>query len=225
MAPGPWIASGMEIDPNAISVAERYKLLIGGVTPRFIALVSTASTDGRPNVAPFSFATAVGSNPMMLMFCPANRPDGGEKDSLRNAKPESEGGTGQFVVNTVPFAIARQIAAAAEDLPHGESEFELAGLTEEPSERVRPPRVAESPISFECETTQVVRTNQGEPGGGNIVLGRVVWVRARDGLVNERMHVDPADHDTIARMGGLSYCRTTDRFDLPVGRAALDAEL
>lgn len=215
----------MDIDPEHLGLAERYKLLIGGITPRFIALVSTVSPDGRPNVAPFSFATAIGSNPMMLMFCPANKPDGSEKDSLRNARPTGEGGTGQFVVNTVPFAIARQIAAAAEDLPFGESEFALAGLTEEPSERVAAPRVAESPLAYECETTQIVRTNPDEAGGGNIVLGRVVWVRARDGLLNDRMHVDAVRHDTIARMGGLSYSRTSERFELPVGRAALGAEL
>jgi flavin reductase (DIM6/NTAB) family NADH-FMN oxidoreductase RutF len=76
----------MEIDPAGLDIASRYKLLIGGITPRPIAFVSTVSSDGAMNLAPFSFANAVGSNPMMLMFCPANRTDGGEKDSLRNAK-------------------------------------------------------------------------------------------------------------------------------------------
>ncbi len=81
-----------------------------------------------------------------------------------------------------------------------------------------PPRVAQSPVSFECRTMQVIRTNPGVASGGNIVLGRVVHIHAADGLVNERHHVDSAKLDAIGRMGGLSYCRTRDRFDLPMGR-------
>jgi len=212
----------MELDPDTLGVAECYKLLIGCVTPRPIALVSTVSPGGVHNVAPFSFANAVGSNPMLLLFCPANTPEGGEKDSLRNAKPEDEGGVGQFVFNVTPHALARQIAGAAEPLGPGESEFDLTGLTPAPCARVRAPRVAESPVSFECETTQIIRTNPGEPGGGNIVLGRVVWVHARDDVLNERLHADPAVLDTIGRMGGKAYCRTRDRFEMPMGRAALD---
>lgn len=214
----------MELDPASLDVASRYKLLIGCVTPRPIAMVSTVSPAGEENLAPFSFFNAVGSNPMLLLFCPANKPDGTEKDSLRNAKPVDEGGTGEFVVNAATDALARQVAGAGEPLPHGESEFELVGLRTAPSRMVRAPRLAESPVSFECETVQVIRTNPGEPGGGNIVIGRVVWVALRDGLVNERMHVDQAALDTIGRMGGLTYCRTRDRFDLPIGRAALDAD-
>lgn len=212
----------MELDPGSIGAIDRYKVLIGGVTPRPIALVSTCSPDGRLNVAPFSFANAVGSDPMLVMFCPANTTTGQPKDSLRNASPPEEGGVGQFVFNTVPFSIARQIAGAAEPLEYGQSEFELTGLTPSPSRVVRPPRVAESPLSFECETVRVIRTNPGVPAGGNIVIGRVVWIHAHDGLINDRMHVDPALADTIGRMGGLTYCRTTERFDLPVGRAALE---
>lgn len=214
----------MELDPASLDVASRYKLLIGCVTPRPIAMVSTVSPEGANNLAPFSFFNAVGSNPMLLLFCPANKPDGTEKDSLRNAKPVDEGGTGEFVVNVATDSIARQVAGAGEPLPHGESEFELVGLHASPSHMVRPPRLAESPVAFECETVQVIRTNPGEAGGGNIVIGRVVWVALRDGLANERMHVDQAALDTIGRMGGLTYCRTRDRFDLPIGRAALDGD-
>ena len=92
----------MELKPDDMAWADRYKLLIGSVLPRPIAFVSTISPDGRPNIAPFSFFTAVGSNPMTMLFCPANHPDGSEKDTLRNAKPVSEGGTGEFVVSVVP---------------------------------------------------------------------------------------------------------------------------
>ena len=177
------------------------------------------------NLAPFSFFNGAGSNPMTLLFCPANKPDGSEKDTLRNCKPVEEGGTGQFVVNAAVDMYRKQIAAASEPLPYGSSEFELTELNPAPSAVVRPPRVAESPVAFECETVQVIRTNVGGPAGGNIVIGRVVHVFIRDDLINERFHIDPAKLDAIGRMGGTTYCRTRDRFNLPFGREALEAEI
>jgi flavin reductase (DIM6/NTAB) family NADH-FMN oxidoreductase RutF len=215
----------MDFDPSVLSQADRYKLMIGGIVPRPIAWVSTVSPAGRVNLAPFSFFCGVGSDPMTMLFCPANKPDGSDKDSLRNASPAGEGGTGEFVVNIVGDALAKAMAYTATPLPHGESEFDMAevkglGVTPAPARRVRPPRVAESPISYECVTLQVIRTNPGVPAGGNIVLGQVVHIHAADGLVNERFHVDAARLDAVGRMGGLSYCRTRDRFDLPMGRPA-----
>ena len=103
--------------------------------------------------------------------------------------------------------------AAAETLDFGDSEFDLVGLTPVPSRVVKPPRVAESPWAFECETLQVIRTNPGVPGGGNLVIGRVVHVWARDGVVNERLHVDAEAIGAIGRMGGVDYCTTRDRFE------------
>ncbi len=214
----------MELKPEELDIACRYKLLIGSVVPRPIALVSTVSPGGLDNLAPFSFFTAVGSNPMTMLFCPANTPDGREKDSLRNAKPAGEGGTGQFVISVVTESIVRRVAGAAEPLAYGESEFDFVGLERAASKVVRPPRVAESPIAFECETTEIIRTNPGEPGGGNIVLGRVVCVHVRDELLNERMHIDADRLNAVGRMGGRAYCRTGDRFDLPMGRAAIEAD-
>ncbi|MCI0630697.1 MAG: flavin reductase family protein [Phycisphaerales bacterium] len=216
----------MELSPDKLAAAERYKLLIGCIVPRPIAFVSTISPDGRSaNLAPFSFFNGVGSNPMTLLFCPANKADGSEKDTLRNCKPLSEGGTGEFVVNVSIDRYARQVAAASEPLEYGESEFELTGLTTAPSRVVKPPRVAESPVAFECETVQVVRTNPGAPAGGNIVIGRVVHVFVRDDLINERYHIDAAKLDAVGRMGGIGYCRTRDRFEMPFGRAAIEAEI
>lgn len=214
----------MELDPAALAPIDRYKLLIGGIVPRPIALVSTISTDNALNVAPFSFFAGVGSDPMTLLFCPANKPDGGEKDTLRNCKPDSEGGRGEFVVNIVSHALARRMAACAEPLAYGDSEFDFAGFGASPSRRVAPPRVSDCLMSFECRTLQVIRTNPGVPAGGNIVLGQVVHIHAADGLVNERYHVDPAILDAIGRMGGIGYCRTHDRFEMPMGRAALSHE-
>ncbi|MEX2219667.1 MAG: flavin reductase family protein [Phycisphaerales bacterium] len=212
----------MDIDPESLSQPDRYKLLIGCIVPRPIALVSTVSPEGRPNLAPFSFFNGAGSDPMTLLFCPANRESGEEKDTLRNAKPAAEGGVGEFVVNAATEEYARRVAAAAEPLPYGESEFELSGLTAAPSTVVRPPRVAESPYSFECRTVQVVRLNPGVRAGGNIVIGRVVRVHLAEGLVNERWHVDPERLRAVGRMGGLGYCTTRARMEIPMGRAALE---
>lgn len=211
----------MELDPASIPYEERYKLLIGCIVPRPIALVSTASPSGLPNLAPFSFFAGVGSNPMTLLFCPANKADGSEKDSLRNAKPTAEAGTGEFVVNVAIERYARQMAAAAEPLPFGESEFELSGLTMAPSRVVRAPRVLESPVSFECRTLQVIRTNPGQPAGGNIVIGQVVHVHVSDDIINQRFHVDQG-YGAIGRMGGKWYCTTRDRFEMPMGTGALE---
>ena len=213
----------MEINPNEVTQAERYKLLIGCVVPRPIAFVSTIAPDGlSTNLAPFSFFNGVGSNPMTLLFCPANKADGSEKDTLRNCKPITEGGAGQFVVNIASESYIRKVAAASEPLAYGQSEFELTEMGMSPSRVVKPSRVAESPAAFECETIQVVRTNPGAPAGGNIVIGRVVHIYVRDDLVNERMHIDPAKLAAVGRMGGLGYTRTRDRFELPFGREAIE---
>lgn len=208
----------MELSPASMSQADRYRIMIGSIVPRPIALVSTRSASGADNLAPFSFFSGVGSDPMMVLFCPANKPDGTDKDSLLNARPVVEGGTGEFVINVVPERLAAQAALAAEPLSHGDSEFDLTGLTPAPSTMVKPPRVAESPVSLECVTRQVIRTNPGRAGGGNIVLGEVVRVHVDDAIINERLHIDPALLDAVGRMGGLSYCRTHDRFDLKMGR-------
>lgn len=212
----------MELSPTDLRASDRYKLLIGLIVPRPIALVSTISPAGELNLAPFSFFTGVGSEPMMLAFCPATGVDGHDKDTLRNVRPVGDGGTGQFVVNVVTETIARQMAACAEELPYGDSEFELSGLTPIASSAVKPPRVAECPAAFECVTRQVVQTNPGVPASGNLVLGEVVRVHASDGILNERHHTDAAKLAAIGRMGGPAYCTTRDRFELERGRGALE---
>jgi flavin reductase (DIM6/NTAB) family NADH-FMN oxidoreductase RutF len=214
----------MELEPESLEVRDRYKLLIGSIVPRPIAFVSTVSPEGAHNLAPYSFFTAVGSNPMTLLFCPATKADGADKDTLRNCLPPEEGGVGQFVVNVATEAYAREVAAAGEMLPHGESEFDLTGLTPVASSKVRPPRLAESPVSFECETVQVIRTAPGEPASGNVVMGRVLRVHIDDGLIDERFHIDADRLRAIGRMGGLGYCRTRQRFEMPRGREALKGE-
>ncbi|MBC7772225.1 MAG: flavin reductase family protein [Pyrinomonadaceae bacterium] len=213
-----------QFDPALLSQPDRYKFLIGAIVPRPIAFVSTRSPEGKLNLAPFSFFAGVGSEPMSLLFCPANKADGSEKDSLRNAKPVIDGGTGEFVVNVASELYEREVAACAEPLAYGESEFALSSLTPSACVMVAPPRVAESPISFECRTLQVIRLAPGLPAGGNIVIGQVVYIHAREDVVNERLHVNPDKLAAIARMGGSMYVRTSDakqRFEMPQGKAAI----
>lgn len=213
----------VELDPAQLPAGERYKLLIGAIVPRPIAVVGTASRDGSSiNLAPFSFFAGAGSEPMSLLFCPANDERGAEKDSLRNAKPQEEGGAGDFTVSVASVPIIRRVVAAAESLPYGESEFRLAGLTPAQGRLVRAPFVRESPVSFECRTRQVVRLGPGVPNAGNIVIGEVVLLHVRDDLIDERHRIDPAKLDAIGRMGGFGYCSTRDRFELPWGAAALE---
>ncbi len=211
----------MHLRSEQIPQRLRYNLLIGAIVPRPIAVVGTVSPKGLVNLAPFSFFNAFSSEPMMIGFAPANNAQGEEKDTLRNCKPPWEGGTGVFTVSIATEDTIRRVVAAAEELPYGESEFELAGLTPTPSIDIGAPYVAESPIAFECETFNVVRFGLGQPGAGNLVIGRVVRVHLDDALKNDRMHIDPDLLRAVGRMGGSGYTRTRDRFELPMGRAAL----
>ncbi len=208
--------------PGELETRQRYKLLIQGIAPRPIALVSTISPDGSLNLAPFSFFNGVGSDPMSLLFCPANDARGAEKDTLRNCKPKSEGGSGEFVVNVAVDSIIHRVVGCAEPLPYGESEFEFSGLKQKASTVVTPPRVAASPLAFECETLQVIHMNPGAPAGGNVVLGKVVCIHLEDGLADENLYLDKERLDFIGRMGHYDYCRTRERFSLKPGRPALE---
>ncbi|MBK7404987.1 MAG: flavin reductase family protein [Phycisphaerales bacterium] len=215
----------MELHPAELEIPQRYKLLIGSIIPRPIALVSTVDGAGRANVAPFSFFAGVGSNPMSLLLCPAHKPDGSEKDTLRNCAPRSEGGTGEFVVHIAHERQIRRVAASAEALPFGESEFALAGFQAVAWPEVGPPRVEGCPVAFACRTTGIVRTNPGAPAGGNVVLGEVFRVFVAEGVVDEALRVDPRAIAPVSRLGGLGYARLGEAFELPVGEAALSARV
>ncbi len=186
--------------------------MIGAIVPRPIAVVGTVSASGAHNLAPFSFFNGVGSEPMLISFCPANRVEGTPKDTLRNALPVNEGGTGCFCVSVASESILRQVVASGDDLEYGVSEFAAVGLTPIVGTKVLAPRVAESPISFECVTHAVHRFAPGIPAGANMVIGRVVAVHLAAGIADQRMHIDAALLDAVGRMGGHDYCTTRDRF-------------
>ncbi|MFG0275882.1 MAG: flavin reductase family protein [Phycisphaerales bacterium] len=210
----------MELDPASLDLGLKYKLLVGAVVPRPIAFVSTVSPDGVPNLAPFSFFAGVSANPWRLLFCPANNSDGSEKDTLRNCAPAPVG-TGECCISIVSEAIARRMAITAAGVPFGDSEFDLSALTPAPSKVVRPARVTESPITFECRVHEIMRLAPGAPAGGNVVLAEPVWVHAHDGLIDERMRIDPDALRAVGRMAGLGYCTTRQQFDLSWGHDAV----
>jgi len=148
----------MNVDLNALSEKERYKLLMSSVVPRPIAWVSSVDAEGRPNLAPFSFFNAVCSKPPTLLFCPGVRGlDGGTKDTYQNILTTKE-----FVINIVTEELAEAMNISATELPPEVDEFELAGLTAAPSVWVKPPRVAQSPVNYECVLKHVVQIGDGD---------------------------------------------------------------
>jgi len=156
---------------------DNYKFLIGSILPRPIAVVSTINEDGSNNVAPFSFFTGVSASPMIVAFCPLIRSSTGEKkDTLKNIER-----TGEFVINFATVENSDKVNLASTELPYGEDEFEFAGLTPIDSEVVKPKRVLESPIHFECKLRDIISYGD-EPGCGALVTGEVVKVHVKDEL-------------------------------------------
>jgi len=198
----------MNFDPGQIAPSSLYQHLIRIIAPRPIAWVATVSLSGVSNLAPFSFFTGVGAKPPSIVFCPSNRRDGTPKDSLKNILD-----TGEFVINVVPFRLAEAMNLSSAELPPDESEFELTGIETLPSSMVKPPRVQASPVSLECTLLHHLALAPG-PGGANIVVGKVVHLHLDDSVLDDAGWADPGLLDLIGRLGGASYCRTTDRFDL-----------
>jgi flavin reductase (DIM6/NTAB) family NADH-FMN oxidoreductase RutF len=195
-----------EIDASKISWQDQYKLMVGSVTPRPIALVTTLGRHG-PNAAPFSFFNAVGSDPAMLMFSVGDR-SGADKDTARNIRE-----TPEFVVHIVSDEIKDRMNICAVDYPPEVNEIEKAGFTMVPSRKVRPPRIAEAPVAMECRLLQIVDLGR-KPY--HVVFGEVVYFHYHEGIVNERFHVDVGRINPIGRLAGKGgYTRITDRFEMP----------
>lgn len=198
----------MLIDFSALEPRHAYNWIISAITPRPIAWVSTMSPEGKGNLAPYSFFQGVTSNPPTLMFVPVNTREGSKKDTLRNIEATSE-----FVVNLPSFGLAEKMNATAALLPYGESEFEAFGIATAPSTRVRPARVAEAPVAFECTLHSVVRIGEG-PLAANVVFGLIQVAHVRDDILGSEGRIDPAKFDAIGRMGGENYVRTREVFEI-----------
>ncbi len=201
----------MELNPQNLSTQQMYKLMTGTIVPRPIGWISTVDVDGVPNLAPYSYFNAVCADPPHLLFCPGVRASDelpAQKDTLRNVRA-----TGQFVVNIVTEALAEAMNATAAQLPPGTSEFEHAGLSTAPSQVVRPPRVAESPVHFECEVVHIYEVGDA-PGAGSVVIGHVLHAHVADDLVDEAYRVDIARLQPVGRLAGSSYSRVNEIFEL-----------
>jgi flavin reductase (DIM6/NTAB) family NADH-FMN oxidoreductase RutF len=196
------------IDVAATNFLDVYHLLVGVVTPRPIAWVTTIDSQSRVNLAPFSFFNAFGANPPVVVFSPTLRRDGSKKDTLRNLEA-----TGEFVLNAAVDALAEKINLSSKELPYGQSEVELTGVTLIPSMKVKPPRLAETPVTVECKVLQIVSTGKG-PIAGNLVIGEILVMHIADSVLDDKKRVDPRKLRTIARLGGDYYCRTTDLFEM-----------
>jgi flavin reductase (DIM6/NTAB) family NADH-FMN oxidoreductase RutF len=197
----------MNLDPQKMSPSAVYHTMVSAIVPRPIAWVSTVSKDGIANLAPFSFFSGATASPPSVMFSPVNRPDGSSKDTVANIKAN-----GQFVINVVPFELAKQMNLTSAEFPIEVSEFEAAGLTPIASEKVSPPGVKESPIQIECELIQIVEVGQG-PLAANLVIGKILFLTVAD-YVTTNGRIDASKLDAIGRLGGKSYCRTVDQFEL-----------
>lgn len=199
----------MIIDPENTAPRNLYKLMVGCVVPRPIAFVSSISPEGVLNLAPFSFFTVASANPPVICFAPMVRGgDGTRKDTLCNVEA-----TGEFVVNVVSEDFAAQMNVCSTEFPPEVDEFQASGLTPVPSDLVKPPRVAESRIHMECKLLQVLHVSP-KPLGGSLVIGRVVRFHVDDSVFDD-FQIDPGRLKPIGRMGGPTYTRTTDRFEMP----------
>jgi flavin reductase (DIM6/NTAB) family NADH-FMN oxidoreductase RutF len=196
------------LDARDLDQRAAYRLMIGSIVPRAIAWVSTLSADGVVNLAPFSFFTGITSSPPSLVFSVIRR-SGALKDTRANVEA-----TGEFVVNVVGEGVAEAMNETSEELPPDVDELAHAGLTPLPSARVRPPRVAESPIQMECRLDRLVEVGQG-PGAATLVIGEILVWHIRDDLYDAesaRIRVDRLQ--AVGRLAGDWYARTRDQFEL-----------
>jgi len=194
----------MKIIPGEIKTGELHSYLLGAVAPRPICFASTVDKDGNPNLSPFSFFNVFGSNPTTLIFSPARRVrDNTVKHTLLNIRE-----TGEVVINVVNYAMVQQASLSSCDYPKGVDEFEKSGFTKLASEKVKPFRVAESPVQMECKVRDIIETGT-EGGAGNLIICEVLVMHINDAVLDEKKHIDPNKIDLVARMGGDFYCRAS----------------
>ena len=190
------------IDPAKLETKEIHKILLSSVAPRPIAFASTIDSKGNVNLSPFSYFNVFSSNPPILIFSPSRRVrDSTTKHTLENAKE-----TREVVINIVNHSIVEQMSKSSREYDKGVNEFIETGLTQVESLKVKPPRVLESPISFECTVDNIV--SLGESGGaGQLIIVKVVQIHINKNYLDSQGNIDSEKLDLVARMGGDWYTR------------------
>lgn len=194
-------------EPKELSVQKLHGILLSAVAPRPIAFASTIDADGKPNLSPFSFFNVFSANPPILVFSPARRVSNNTtKHTLENVKQIKE-----CVINVVNYDLVQQASLSSTEYPEGVNEFEKAGLTMVKSDLVKPFRVGESPVQFECKVNEVI--GLGENGGaGNLVICEVVKVHITEEVLNADKTINQDVLDLVARAGGSYYTRANKGF-------------
>jgi flavin reductase (DIM6/NTAB) family NADH-FMN oxidoreductase RutF len=201
----------ISIDPKSIETAKLQGYLQGSVGPRPIAFASTIDKNGNPNVSPFSFFNVFSANPPILVFSPARRVrDNSIKHTLINCEA-----TGEVVINVVNFDMVQQTSLASTEYADGVNEFLKSGLTQVPSDIVKPFRVKESPVQFECKVSQIIPLGS-EGGAGNLILCEVVRIHINEAVLDANGAIDQYKIDLVSRLGGNWYSRSNQGlFEVP----------
>ncbi|MGO4920212.1 flavin reductase family protein [Maribacter spongiicola] len=200
------------IDPNSISQQELHGYLLSAVAPRPICFASTIDKDGNVNLSPFSYFNLFSINPPIMIFSPSRRGrDNTTKHTLDNVLEVKE-----TVINIVNYDMVEQMSLSSTEYGDGVNEFVKAGFTQVPSDKVKPPRVGEAPVAFECVVDQVIALGDG-PGAGNLVLAKVVQIHVKKAFLDADGNLDTPKLDLVARMGGNWYCRANGDalFEIP----------
>lgn len=201
----------LSISPEDISTAQLHSYLLGAVAPRPICFASTIDGEGNVNLAPYSFFNVFSAKPPIMIFSPARRVRGNTiKHTLENVLETKE-----VVINIVSYAMVQQMSLSSTEYAKGVNEFVKAGFTEAPSEIVKPPRVAESPVQFECIVKDVIALGE-EGGAGNLVIAEVVKLHINEGILDPNGAIDPIKIDAVSRLGGDWYSRAKEGlFEVP----------
>ena len=199
------------IDPKAVSTRQLHGYMLGAVTPRPIAFASTVDVEGNVNLSPFSFFNVFSANPPIMIFSPARRGrDNTTKHTYENVLQVKE-----VVINIVNHAIVQQMSLSSTEYGKGVNEFEKAGLTPLASQTIKPPRVAESPVQFECKVNKVISLGT-EGGAGNLVICEVLKMHINEAILDINGNIDPVKLDAVSRMGGNWYGRAKQgMFEIP----------
>jgi len=194
----------LTVDPTQIATKDLHQFILGAVAPRPIAFASTISDDGIPNLAPYSFFNAFSSNPPILIFSSNRRvANNTTKDTLHNIQQN-----GEVVINVVSHDIVRQMALASIEYDAEINEFDKAGFTPLPSERIRPFRVAESPVHMECKVENMLPLGAGG-GAGNLIICQIVLLHINEAVLTDTGRIDPHKIDLMGRMGRFYYVRAS----------------